>query len=164
YRLYVDGQNDPDRIVGGFTGAIEVDFADLAEAEIDDTHPFILSGGRLTLAGVTPETFLTTRTSETHFVAASCIPGRSHGLMLVRDSRQDPDNTARELGFFGANDVASSPGREFGFGVVSYLPNDDRAGNGGRTLPIGSGVVLQAFPRENAADPYWDVARAYRDS
>src|SRR5690606_41115485 len=72
-----------------------------------------------------------------------------------------PENNARELGFFGANSLDGSPQR-FGFGLAGYLPNDDRPGNDGGELAIGSGIVVAPFPQEHATDPYWDVVRAYR--
>jgi hypothetical protein len=51
----------------------------------------------------------------------------------------------------------------FGIGVLSYLPNDNRPANGGGALWIGSGIAIDLFTQENAAEPYWDVVRAYRD-
>lgn len=161
YRQFVASDAVPQTVFGGFTGAVEVQFDDLANGTLQTQHPYLASGG-VTELGYPGETYLTTRTSESLLVAATYDPARGHGLIVTRDGRNDPDNLARELGFFGAHDVQSDQRSELGFGMVGYLPNDDRPANGGATPAIGSGLVVGLVRQENPTDPYWDIVRAYR--
>lgn len=162
YRQHLDARDAPETVIGGFTGAIELSFDDLSTGTFNVDHPYLVTGG-LSSHGYPGERYLTTRSSETMLVAATHHPRQPFGLLITRDGRHDPDNTGREFGFFGGNDLRNDQRPEFGFGTIAYLPNDDRLGNGGIVGPIGAGLVIAPFAQENADDPYWDVVRAYRD-
>src|SRR5690606_34277743 len=45
YRQYLASTDAPELVVGGFTGAIEVAFQDLAQGAFDLSHPYLRSGG-----------------------------------------------------------------------------------------------------------------------
>ena len=162
YRQFLAGPELPERLWGGFTGALEVRFDDLADGTLDAQQDFLRSGGLMHLGASGGEEYLTTRTSETLLIAATAHPGRAHGLLVTRDGRHDPDNAAREVGLFGAHDITGDGHDEFGVGALAFVSNDDAAGNDGVDGPIGSGLVFGIYEQTAAQDPYWDVVRAYR--
>ena len=163
YRQYLAVDSTPASVTGGFTGAAHLSFALLPLSNWNLQHPFLLTGGYHRLGKSRVEEFITTRSSETTLIAASHHANRRNGILLTRDVRFDVDNVGRETGLFGSNPIGAAAGARFGAGVLSYLPNDDRPGNGGAALDVGAGLVYDFFVQENAAEPYWDAIRAYRD-
>ena len=161
YRQYLQEDATPYAVTGGFTGAMHVTVDKLQASKWNMQHPLLATGGVLPLGATNPELFMATRTGETLLIAATHHDNRSQGLLVTRDARFDPDNTGREVGFFGVNAVSTTAPR-FGFGCQSYMPGDNRPANGGAALAIGAGIRIDLFARENTAEPYWDVVRAYR--
>jgi hypothetical protein len=164
YRQYLAAGDTPEAVTAGFTGAVTLRFELLAMEKWNLDHPFLLTGGRLQAGGARKEEFLTTRTGETMLIAATHCAKHRYDLLVARDPRNDPDNVGRDVGLVGSNPVGAGGSRaRCGLGVISYLPNDNRAGNGGIPLDVGAGIVLDLFRKQCPTEPYWDAVRAYRE-